>query len=140
MTTKKAKAPVYKLEDFFTKSIAEKATKMPLMYDDKDTGCHLMVKGIDAKSVQRARIIAQIGYADAADAIDKIECKIEQEEYSRSAKEKIEIDLAVELISGWSFGKLDGKLKVIELLLENQGLAFGVIAHATTPSNYLVKK
>ena len=137
MTTKKT---TYKLEDFFTKSIAEKATKMPLMYDGKDTGCYLMVKGIDAKSVQRARIVAQVGYADAAEAVEQIKDKIEREEYSRKAKEEIEINLATDLVTDWSFNKLDGKKEVIKLLLENQGLAFAVIAHATTPSNYLTKK
>jgi hypothetical protein len=141
MTAKKiAKKVNYKLEDFFTKSLAEKSTKMALMYDGNDTGCHLMVKGIDAKSVQRSRVVAQIAYADAADVADKIADKVEKEEYSRAEKERIEICLATDLVSGWSFGELDGKKEVVNLLCENQGLAFAVIAHATTPGNYLTKK
>ena len=129
----------FKLEDFFTKDLAEKAAKMPLMYDGKDTGCFLMVKGIDAKSVQRARIIAQVGYADAAEESELIKDKLEKAEFERNIKEDIEIKLALELVDGWSFDGFD-KEKIAELLQQNQGLAFAVIAHATTPSNYLAKK
>ena len=57
-------------------------------------------------------------------------------------KEQIEVGLAMALVTGWSFGKdEDGfnAAEIQELLFQNQGLAFAVIAHATTPSNYLVK-
>ena len=129
----------YTLSDFMTKDKNETATKMALMYDGNDTGCYLMVKGIDAKSIQRARITAQVGYADAAEKSETIKDKIERAEFERNEKEQIEIDLAVSLIDGWSFDDYEPE-NVVKLFAQNQGLAFGVIAHATTPSNYLEKK
>lgn len=135
----KSKEKNYTLSDFMTKDKNETATKMPLMYDGNDTGCYLMVKGIESKSIQRARITAQVGYADAAEKSEAIKDKIDKAEFERTEKESIEIELAVKLIDGWSFNECneDGKR---ELLEQNQGLAFAVIAHATTPSNYLEKK
>ena len=139
-TKAKPKAKVYKLSDFMTKDLNETATKMPLMYDDKDTGCFLMVKGIESKSVQRARITAQVGYADLAEEAEKITDKIEKEEFTREKKESIEIMWALDLVTGWSFDEMDGNKKLCELLHQNQGMAFAVIAHAATPGNYLPKK
>lgn len=135
----KSKKVNYTLSDFMTKDKNETATEMKLMYDGNDTGCYLMVKGIDAKSIQRARITAQVGYADAAEKSELIKDKIDRAEFERNEKEQIEIELAVNLIDGWSFGDYEPE-NVIKLFAQNQGLAFAVIAHATTPSNYLEKK
>ena len=135
----KAKKVNYVLSDFFTKDISEKATKMKLMYDDKDTGCFLMVKGIDAKSIQRARIIAQVSYAEAAEKSELIKDKIDKTEFERAQKERIEINLALTLLDSWSFDDFSPE-NTEKLFKQNQGLAFAVIAHATTPGNYLVKK
>ena len=137
--TKATKKVNYVLSDFFTKDISEKATKMKLMYDDKDTGCFLMVKGIDAKSIQRARITAQVGYADAAEKSEVIKDKIDKAEFERAQKERIEINLALTLLDSWSFDDFSPE-NTEKLFKQNQGLAFAVIAHATTPGNYLVKK
>lgn len=136
---KAKKAKVYKLSDFNTKDNNEKSTEMKLMYDEKDTGCFLMVKGIEAKSIQRARITAQVGYADAAEKSELIKGKIDKAEFERAQKERIEIDLALALVDNWSFPDFeqDG---LNNLFKQNQGLAFAVIAHATTPGNYLEKK
>ncbi len=122
-----------------TKTNNETATKMPLMFDGNDTGCFLMVKGIEAKEVQRARITAQVGYADAAEKSELIKDKVDKIEFERTEKEAVEIALAAELVTGWSFDEMDGKQKLIELLIENQGLAISIIAHATTPANFLLK-
>jgi hypothetical protein len=138
MTNKKAKT--YKLSDFMTKTNNETATKMPLMFDGNDTGCYLMVKGIEAKEVQRARITAQVGYADAAEKSELIKDKVDKIEFERTEKEAVEIALAAELVTGWSFDEMDGKQKLIELLIENQGLAISIIAHATTQTNFSIKK
>jgi len=138
MTTK-TKAKTYQLSDFMTKDKNETATKMSLMYDDKDTGCFLMVKGIEAKSIQRARINAQIGYADAAEKSETIKGKVNKAEFNRDQKELVEIELALNLVDDWSFGEFTPDA-LTELLNQNQGLAFAVIAHATTPGNYLEKK
>lgn len=135
----KAKKKVFTLDDFFTKNLNEKATNMALMYDDEDTGCYLTILGIEAKSVQRARIIAQVDYADMAEAEEKITDSVDKAEFKRDTKENIEIDLAMKLVTGWSFGEFS-KGKLLELFEQNQGLAIGVIAHATTPENYLAKK
>ena len=137
MVAKKAKT--YKLSDFFTKDKNEESTKMALMYDDEDTGCFLMVKGIEAKSMQRARITTQVNYADAAEKSATIADKIERAQFERETKEQIEIVLANELVTDWSFGNYTPS-KLLHLLDQNQGLAFAIIAHATTPSNYLEKK
>lgn len=132
----KAKKKEFTLADFMTKDLNETATKMPLLFDGKDTGCFLMVKGIESKSVQRARIEAQVAYADMAEEAEKITDKVERAEYERNAKELINIVLATELVVGTSF---DDDTAAKELLGQNQGLALSVIAHATTPSNYLKK-
>ena len=137
--TKTTKAKAFTLADFMTKDLNETATKMPLLFDGKDTGCHLMVKGIESKSVQRDRIVAQIAYADMAEALEKITDKIEKIEFERNERERIEILLASPLVVGWSFGEMDGKQELIELLRQNKGIALGVIAHAATPNNYLLK-
>ena len=129
----------YVLSDFFTKDISENSTKMELMYDDKKTGCHLMVKGIDAKSIQRERIVAQVAYADAAEESEKITDKVDRAEFERIEKENIEINFAMVLVDKWSFEDFS-KENLNDLLTQNQGLAFAIISHATTPSNYLVKK
>lgn len=144
MTTKKTKEPkkapkIFTFEDFMTKTNNEQSTKMDLLFDKVNTGCYLMVKGIEAKSIQRSRIVARVKYADLADDLKLIEDKVERANHEKDEKEAIEIGLALDLIDGWSFGEMDGKQKLVELLLENQGLAFGVIAHATTPDNYLAK-
>ncbi len=136
MTTK---AKTYKLSDFMTKDKNETATKMTLMYNEVDTGCFLMVKGIEAKSIQRARINAQVSYADAAEKSEAIKDKTDNAEFNRDQKEAIEIELALNLVDDWSFGEFTQDA-LSELLNQNQGLAFAVIAHATTPSNYLEKK
>jgi len=143
MTTKTTKAKTTKakaftLADFMTKDLNETATKMPLLFDGKDTGCHLMVKGIESKSVQRDRITAQVAYADMAEALEKITDKIEKAEFERDTKELIEINLALALISDWSFADFD-LVAAKELLSQNKGIALGVIAHAATPNNYLLK-
>jgi hypothetical protein len=138
MTTK-TKAKTYKLSDFMTKDKNETATKMTLMYDEVDTGCFLMVKGIEAKSIQRARINAQVSYADAAEKSEAIKDNIDKAEFNRDQKELVEIELALNLVADWSFGEFTQDA-LTELLNQNQGLAFAVIAHATTPSNYLEKK
>lgn len=133
MTNKK-----FTLADFQTKSLSETSTKMPIHFENEDTGCYLMVKGIESKSVQRARIVAQVAYADLADEAEKIKDKVDKELFIREQKENIEIDLACQLITGWSFDDFSQEL-LLDLMEQNTGLAFGVIAHATTPSNYLAK-
>ena len=143
MTTKTTKAKTTKakaftLADFMTKDLNETATKMPLLFDGKDTGCYLMVKGIESKSVQRDRITAQVAYADMAEALEKITDKIEKAEFERDTKELIEINLALALISDWSFADFE-LVAAKELLSQNKGIALGVIAHAATPNNYLLK-
>ena len=82
----KAKKKVFTLDDFKTKDLNEKATKMPLLFDGEDTGCFLMVKGIESKNVQRARIEAQVQYADAAEDADKITDKTDRAEFERQKK------------------------------------------------------
>ena len=74
-----------------------------------------------------------------AEALDKITGKVEKAEFERDHKERIEIELAVNLVSGWSFGEMDGKKELFDLLLQNKGLAIAVIAHAATPKNYALK-
>ena len=135
----KSKKKTYTLSDFMTKDKNEVSTKMALLYDDEDTGCYLTVKGIHAKSIQRARITAQVGYADAAEKSELIKDKIDRAEFERAQKERIEIDLALTLVDGWSFDDYEPEA-ISNLFKQNQGLAFAVIAHATTPSNYLEKK
>ena len=135
----KAKKKVFKLADFMTKDLNDTATKMPLLFDGKDTGCYLMVRGIESKVVQRDRIIAQVAYADMAEASEKITDKVEKVEYERDQKESIEIQLAASLITGWSFGEMDGKKELFELLAQNKGISLGVIAHAASPGNYQLK-
>ena len=122
-----------------TKDLNENATKMPLLYDDKDTGCFLMVKGVEAKSIQRARITAQVGYANAAEKSELIKDKIDKAEFECKQKERIEIELALCLIADWSLPDYTPE-NVNKLFSQNQGLAFAVIAHAATSSNYLEKK
>lgn len=137
--TAKTKEKTYSIEDFFTKTISEKGTKMALLLDGDDTGCYLMVKGIESRSVQRARVVAQVRYAEAVESSDLITDKIEKEISARQSKEVTEIELAMSLVVGWSFGEFNETL-LKQLLSENQGLSIAVIAHATTPSNYLKKK
>jgi hypothetical protein len=137
--TAKTKAKTYSIEDFFTKTISEKGTKMPLLLDGEDTGCYLMVKGIESRSVQRARVVAQVRYAEAVESYEATTDKIEKELTTRQDKESTEIELALSLVVGWSFGEFSEAL-LNQLLAENQGLSIAVIAHATTPSNYLQKK
>ena len=132
------KAKKYTLADFMTKELNETATEMPLLFDGEETGCYLLVKGIESKSVQRERITAQVAYADMAEALDKIKDKVERAEYERDNKEAIEIQLAKSLIVGWSFGDLD-HTELLDLLNQNKGIALGVIAHAATPKNYQLK-
>ena len=135
----KAKKKVFTLADFKTKDLNEKATKMPLLFDGDDTGCYLMVRGIESKQVQRARIEAQVAYADMAESLEKLTDKVEKAEFERDHKEEIEIMLAANLVTGWSFGEMDGKKELFELLCQNKGLAMSVIAHAATPKNYQLK-
>jgi hypothetical protein len=138
MTTKKPVKKVFTLADFMTKDLNETATKMPLLFDGVDTGCFLMVRGIESKPVQRARIEAQVAYADMAEDAEKITDKTDRSEFGRDKKEQIEICLAVALVTGWSFGDFN-KDKLQDLLFQNQGLAFTVIAHSTNAGNYLKK-
>ena len=139
MTAKKEDKKVFKLSDFYTKTNNNTATKMDLLYDGEQTGCHLMVLGIESKQVQRARIEAQVTYADIAEQAEKITDKVEKEEFHREGKEASEIILAQALVVDWSFGDFD-KEKLAELLNENKGLSIAIMAHATTPGNYLAKK
>ena len=142
MTTKKTKAKTFTLADFMTKDLNETATKMPLLFDGKDTGCYLMVKGIESKSVQRSRIEAQVQYADMAEDAEKITDKIERALFEKEKKEQIEVGLAINLIAGWSFGNDEDGFdvaKVQSLLFQNQGVSLAVIAHAATPKNYALK-
>ena len=139
MTKAKVEKKAFTLADFMTKDLNETATKMPLLFDGDDTGCYLMVLGIETKSVQRARITAQVAYADMAEASEKITDKIDKAEFDRDTKESIEIQLAASLVIGWSFGEMDGKQELIDLLHQNKGLSIAVIAHAATPKNYALK-
>ena len=135
----KAKKKEYTLADFMTKDLNETATKMPLLFDGKDTGCYLMVMGIESKSVQRARIVAQVQYADMAEDAEKIADKVDRALFEKEKKEQIEVGLALELIAGWSFEDQTEEFNYQSLLSQNQGIALGVIAHAATPQNYLLK-
>lgn len=138
MTNKKT--PKYELKDFFTKTKNEEPSKMDLLLDGNKTGHYLMVKGGQAKSVQRSIIKAQVAYADLSEECEKIKDKQDKISFERDGKEKIEIMLALDLITDWSFGEMDGKQELTDLLLENKGLALAVFGFANTASNYLEKK
>lgn len=129
-----------KLEDFYTKTLNEKSAKMPLLMDDEDTGCYLMVKGIEAKSVAQHRLESQIAYAEMAEEAAKIEDSIKQSVFERDRTEEIQLVLAAQLVTGWSFSEKCDDSSKLKLLDENQGLCAAVIAHAATPSEYFAKK
>ena len=139
--TKAKETPKYELKDFFTKTNNETPVKMDLMLNDKPTGHYLMVKGAQAKSVQRAIINAQVPYSDFGEAAKNIKGKADREEFTAKAKEDTEIQLALNFITGWSFGEMDSNLdELTKLLTENKGLALSVFGFASTASNYLQKK
>ena len=128
------------LEDFYTKTLNEKASKMPLLMDEKDTGCYLMVTGIQAKSVAMVKLDTQIAYAEMSEKSEDIKDKLKKSIFERDKTEEIQNVFAAELINGWSFDeKCDDKAKR-KLLEENQGLCSSVIAHAATSSEYFAKK
>ena len=131
---------VFKFEDFFTKTRNEAASKMPLLMDNADTGCYFMVKGMEARSVARQRLNAQVAYAALAEEAESIADKANKIEFDRLGTESIQIELAKTLIVGWSFHAEcddDGISKILE---ENQGLSSHVIAHAMTSEMYFAKK
>ena len=129
----------YELSDFFTRTKNENASKMELLLGEEKTGHYLMVKGGEAKSIQRDKIVAQVGYADTEEKIKTIKDKIERETMKRDLNEQVEINYALALIDDWSFGKFDlDQLKT--LLEENRGLALSVIGFSATNDNYLEKK
>lgn len=129
----------YNITDFFTKSNHEKSKKMELLLDDEKTGHHFMVKGSEAPTVQRDKVVAQVGYAKTAELIEGVKDKIEKECKKRELNEEIEIDYAMSLIEGWSFKDCSAK-DIKKLLQENRGLALSVISFSSTNSNYLQKK
>ena len=130
----------YTLEDFHTKTRNEKATKMPLLFDGEDTGIHLMVKGIEARSVAQARLGSQIAYAACAEHIETLASETEKKKYLSDSLELIKTDLAMALMVGWSFSEKFTTEAADILLQENQGLADSIVAHASTAANYFEKK
>lgn len=139
--TKAKTTPKYELKDFFTKTNNETSAKMDLLLNDEPTGHYLMVKGAQAPSVQRSIINAQVAYSDFGEESKKIKDKADREVFTAEAKEDTEISLALQLITGWSFGEMDSNMdEVTKLLHENKGLALSVFGFASTASNYLQKK
>lgn len=128
----------FEFSDFMTKTNNEKSSQMDLLLDGAKTGHYLMVKGSEAKSVQRAKIIAQVGYADAEEAVKDIKCPAEKNAKHLELKESATIKYCLTLVDGWSFGDFDlEKLKL--LLSEHSGLAFSVVGFSSTEKNYLAK-
>lgn len=128
------------VKDFYTKTRNEKSTKMPLLFDGEDTGVYLMVKGIEARSVADARFNSQIEYALMTEKADATTSVADQRKFRADKSEEIKIDLAVALITGWSFEEEFNAGSIAELLAENAGLSDSVIAHSSTATNYFAKK
>lgn len=137
MTKKK-----YSLNDFYTKTNNENATKMPLLFDGEDTGMYLLVTGIEARSVAQHRFESQKDYAAMVDSdfMSSIKNKAEKKKFEIDESERIKVKLASKLVTAWSFGDEFSEDAILGLLNENQGLADSVIAHASTAANYFAKK
>jgi hypothetical protein len=129
-----------KLEDFYTKTLNEKSSKMALLRGEEKTGHYFMVTGIQAKSVAQAKLETQILYAEMGEEAEIMEDKVQRAVFEKEKTEAIQVVFASTLISGWSFDeKCDLKSKV-KLLEENTGLCSLVIAHSATASEYFSKK
>jgi hypothetical protein len=128
-----------KLSDFHSKTLNDNPSELQLLMDGKPTGEHLLVIGIESRSVARARIDARVAYAGLKEGAEDFDNYEDKEEWTRRAKELIEIRLAMDLIVGWSFEDEFCEEDCYKLLDENDGLALCVIAHATESSNYLKK-
>ena len=129
----------YELKDFFTKTNNETSSKMILEMDGVKTDHYFMVLGGQARGVQRAVIQAQVSYADVFEQSKSIKDKADKLEFERDGKEAVEIQLALALVTGWSFGEFNQD-DFKNLLDENKGLALSIYGFANTTSNYLKKK
>lgn len=129
-----------KLSDFYTKNLHETPSTMPLLMGGEETGCYLLVTGIEAKSVAQYRLESQVAYGRMSEHTETIKDKYERMVYERDSTEEIQNQLAEKLIVDWSFDETcteDGKM---ELLRQNSGLCSAVIAHASTAEEYFAKK
>ena len=136
MTKKKA----FSLSDFHTKTLQETPSKMPLLMDGEDTGCFLMVTGLEAKSVAQHRLDSQVSYGRLSDESESIEDKYEKLTFINDGQEAVQNLLASNLIAGWSFDQEFTREEAVKLLDENKGLCASVIAHAATGKEYFAKK
>lgn len=130
----------YSVKDFYTKTKHETSSKMALFVDEKDTGAYLMVIGIEARSIAQDRLKSQKAFSMLSDKIEKIEDGLEKRIFERDESEKIKIELASVLVSGWSFVEEFNSESMRDLLSENVGLSDSIIAHASSSANYFKKK
>ena len=130
----------YSIKDFHTKTLHEASTKMTLRVDNEDTGAHILVKGIHAKSVAQDRLDSQISFSIVADKLEGMSDDVERRIFERDEVESIKVQFASKLITGWSFKECFSSDDAFELLAENPGLSDSVISHASLNANYFTKK
>lgn len=125
---------------FLTKTNQEKATKLPLLIDGEDTGQYLMVKGLEARSVAQAKLKSQIEYARIEERMDEIGDEVEKRVFEIQERQKVQVDLSIELIDSWSFDEKCTHKTKRQLLEENDALPMVVIGHAASAREYTEKK
>ena len=129
----------YKLEDFFTNTLAETPAKMPLLHGKVDTGQYLFVLGSNSPKLKRPIIKYRNDYSKVLEESKSIEDKIDRELFIAEKTEELDLELASAMTSGTSFSESD-KEQAIKILSENTGLSNSVIAFSFDNEKYLAKK
>lgn len=129
--------PRMKLSDFFYKDKHEVGTRMPIMLPSgKDSGEWLQVRGPDCdESIKAGRAYA-LAYRQVTSSMKELEAKCKEmedfTEYNTEISDKmagLNADLAVEIVTGWSFDESFSEDVLRELLGQYSGLADAIAVH-----------
>lgn len=141
MTAKKTETnktkPRMKLSDFFYKDKHEVGTRMSIMLPSgKDSGEWLQVRGPDCdESIKAGRAYA-LAYRQVTGDMKELQEKCKEikdfTEYNNEISDKmadLNADLAVEIVTGWSFDEPFSEDVLRELLSQYSGLADAIAVH-----------
>jgi len=138
MTTKKATQPKkMKLSDFYFKQKHESGTKMPILLPSgEDSGEWLQVRGPDCdESIKHGRAYT-LAYRQVARDLEELEAKCKEiedfTEYNAVLSDRmigLNIELALGVVTGWSFDEEFSQESLLGLLEQYSGLADAVAKH-----------
>lgn len=141
MNTKKTEPktvqPRMKLRDFFYKDKHEVGTRMPIMLPSgKDSGEWLQVRGPDCDESIKAGRAFVLAYRKIVNSLKDLEVKCQEigdfTDYNTESNDlmaDLNADLAVEIVTGWSFDEPFSEDVLRELLSQYSSLADAIAVH-----------